>query len=291
MLPGFRATIERYVDEMSTLARKMVGAIALSLGLRPDSLDRYLRGSDDVPAPAALSDAAEGRRAVRLGAAYRLRLHHPSRPGRRRRPRGQEQGRRMGAGAAGPRFLRDECRRYSCALVQRPVRLDAAPRDQSLGTRALFAAVLLRPVDGRDDRGAAGLRAGRERCRNTSPCSTATISWSASTRTITIARSWRGQPAPSPSTRRRPGRRAAERHRSNDIGAASRSGRINGNAAIGRRRRHRGRRHRRAQHCLVPGAAGRTRRSSAKRGHSLASSPAATGAGSGAWGAMSANCR
>jgi isopenicillin N synthase-like dioxygenase len=41
VLPGFRATMERYVDEMSTLARKMVGAIALSLGLRPDSLDRF----------------------------------------------------------------------------------------------------------------------------------------------------------------------------------------------------------------------------------------------------------
>lgn len=40
-LPEFRATIERYVDEMSTLARKMVGAIALSLGLPSDSLDRY----------------------------------------------------------------------------------------------------------------------------------------------------------------------------------------------------------------------------------------------------------
>ena len=40
-LPDFRATIERYVEEMSTLARKMVGAIALSLGLPTDSLDRY----------------------------------------------------------------------------------------------------------------------------------------------------------------------------------------------------------------------------------------------------------
>lgn len=41
VLPGFRATIETYVAEMSTLARKMVGAIALSLGLPADSLDRY----------------------------------------------------------------------------------------------------------------------------------------------------------------------------------------------------------------------------------------------------------
>ena len=40
-LPGFRATIERYVDAMSTLARKMVRAIAISLGLPADSLNRY----------------------------------------------------------------------------------------------------------------------------------------------------------------------------------------------------------------------------------------------------------
>lgn len=41
LLPGFRDTVEHYVDEMSTLARKMVGAIALSLGLPSDDLDRY----------------------------------------------------------------------------------------------------------------------------------------------------------------------------------------------------------------------------------------------------------
>lgn len=41
LLPGFRATVENYVVEMSTLARKMVGAIALSLGLPADSLDRH----------------------------------------------------------------------------------------------------------------------------------------------------------------------------------------------------------------------------------------------------------
>lgn len=40
-LPGFRSTIEGYVDEMTVLARKMVGAIALSLGLPQRSLDPY----------------------------------------------------------------------------------------------------------------------------------------------------------------------------------------------------------------------------------------------------------
>lgn len=40
-LPGFRTTIERYVEEMSELARRMVGAIAISLDLPADSLDRY----------------------------------------------------------------------------------------------------------------------------------------------------------------------------------------------------------------------------------------------------------
>lgn len=40
-LPEFRQTIERYVDEMSVLARKMVRAIAISLGLPVDSLDSY----------------------------------------------------------------------------------------------------------------------------------------------------------------------------------------------------------------------------------------------------------
>ncbi|MDE1995054.1 MAG: isopenicillin N synthase family oxygenase, partial [Rhizobiaceae bacterium] len=39
LLPDFRATIENYVTEMSTLARKMVRAIALSLNLPSDSLD------------------------------------------------------------------------------------------------------------------------------------------------------------------------------------------------------------------------------------------------------------
>jgi isopenicillin N synthase-like dioxygenase len=41
VLPGFRATIEHYVSEMSTLARRMVGAIALSLDLPANSLDRH----------------------------------------------------------------------------------------------------------------------------------------------------------------------------------------------------------------------------------------------------------
>jgi isopenicillin N synthase-like dioxygenase len=40
-LPEFRATIENYVAEMSTLARKMVRAIALSLDLPADSLDHH----------------------------------------------------------------------------------------------------------------------------------------------------------------------------------------------------------------------------------------------------------
>jgi isopenicillin N synthase-like dioxygenase len=40
-LPNFRAIIEHYVAEMSTLARKLVRAIALSLNLPADSLDRY----------------------------------------------------------------------------------------------------------------------------------------------------------------------------------------------------------------------------------------------------------
>ena len=40
-VPGFRNVIERYVEEMSELARKMVGAIAISLNLPSDSLDRY----------------------------------------------------------------------------------------------------------------------------------------------------------------------------------------------------------------------------------------------------------
>lgn len=40
-LPDFRATIEHYVEEMSTLARKMVRAIALSLDLPAESLDRH----------------------------------------------------------------------------------------------------------------------------------------------------------------------------------------------------------------------------------------------------------
>jgi isopenicillin N synthase-like dioxygenase len=41
VLPGFRSTIERYVDEMTTLARKMVSAIATSLGLPADSLNHH----------------------------------------------------------------------------------------------------------------------------------------------------------------------------------------------------------------------------------------------------------
>ena len=40
-LPGFRATMDNYVAEMSTLARKMVGAIAISLGMPANSLDSH----------------------------------------------------------------------------------------------------------------------------------------------------------------------------------------------------------------------------------------------------------
>ncbi|MCX5495548.1 isopenicillin N synthase family oxygenase [Kaistia dalseonensis] len=41
VLPGFRATIDRYVAEMSELARKLVRAISISIGMPPDSMDRY----------------------------------------------------------------------------------------------------------------------------------------------------------------------------------------------------------------------------------------------------------
>lgn len=41
VLPGFRSTIERYVDTMSALARRMVRAVAVSLDLPANSLDRH----------------------------------------------------------------------------------------------------------------------------------------------------------------------------------------------------------------------------------------------------------
>jgi isopenicillin N synthase-like dioxygenase len=41
VLSGFHETIQNYVDEMSTLARKMVGAIAISLGMPANSLDHH----------------------------------------------------------------------------------------------------------------------------------------------------------------------------------------------------------------------------------------------------------
>jgi isopenicillin N synthase-like dioxygenase len=40
-LPGFRKTIETYVTEMTDLARRMVEAIAISLGMPADSLNSY----------------------------------------------------------------------------------------------------------------------------------------------------------------------------------------------------------------------------------------------------------
>lgn len=40
-LPGFRRTIETYVDQMSDLSRRMVSAIAISLGMPADSLNGY----------------------------------------------------------------------------------------------------------------------------------------------------------------------------------------------------------------------------------------------------------
>ncbi len=41
LLPGFRDTIEAYVDAMTVLGRKMAAAISISLGLPAESLDRY----------------------------------------------------------------------------------------------------------------------------------------------------------------------------------------------------------------------------------------------------------
>lgn len=41
VLPGFRATIEAYVDAMSTLGRKMARAIAIALDLPADSLQPF----------------------------------------------------------------------------------------------------------------------------------------------------------------------------------------------------------------------------------------------------------
>jgi len=41
ILPGFRETVEDYIEAMTVLGRKMVGAISISLGLSADSLDSY----------------------------------------------------------------------------------------------------------------------------------------------------------------------------------------------------------------------------------------------------------
>lgn len=41
LLPGFRAVIERYVAEMSALARKLVRAITISIDMPAESMDRY----------------------------------------------------------------------------------------------------------------------------------------------------------------------------------------------------------------------------------------------------------
>lgn len=41
VLPGFRATMDRYVESMTALSRRMVSAIAISLGLPAHSLDSY----------------------------------------------------------------------------------------------------------------------------------------------------------------------------------------------------------------------------------------------------------
>lgn len=41
LVPGFRAMAETYVDQMTTLARKLVAAIATSLDMEADALDAY----------------------------------------------------------------------------------------------------------------------------------------------------------------------------------------------------------------------------------------------------------
>ena len=41
ILPGFRPTVEAYVDQMTTLARKLVRAISVALGMKADALDSY----------------------------------------------------------------------------------------------------------------------------------------------------------------------------------------------------------------------------------------------------------
>ena len=82
-LPGFREPVVAYEQAMHDFCLRLLRPLALALGLPRDWFLPLLRAADDLPAPAALSAARQGRagRCLRLGAAHRLRLHHHPLPG------------------------------------------------------------------------------------------------------------------------------------------------------------------------------------------------------------------
>ena len=101
---------------------------------RPRLLSQPLPPSARARASSALPAAASGRRcAIRRRRAHRLRRDHDPLAGRRRRAAGQEPRRRVDRRAVHRGHVRDQHRRHAGALVERPLRFDAAPGGERSG--------------------------------------------------------------------------------------------------------------------------------------------------------------
>ena len=162
----FRETMVSYYDEMEGLARRVLGAMAMALGLNEnyfvDKFDRQASNCRIIRYPAVKEDTAAGAASRRHP--HRL-WHHDLRARRRHAGRspGPASQRRLDRSAHSGRRLRLQHRRHDDALVERPLGLDpASRRGAAAGRQAAgphLAGVLYQPECRRDHRVHRGVRA------------------------------------------------------------------------------------------------------------------------------------
>ena len=151
LVPGFRAAVERYVSELTGLAHTLIGLIAAALNVprdelmthfaKPTTFLRLLR----YP-PQRQEDGLFGS-APHTDYGFITLLAQDEVGGLR----GSQQGGGVDRRAADSRHVRHERRGHSRPLVERSLRIHAASRHQSFGSRTIFAALLFRSVDGLAD--------------------------------------------------------------------------------------------------------------------------------------------
>ena len=158
-VPGFRDAVVAYEKAMHDFCLRLLRPLAIALGLPRDWFlpffeqpTTFLRLLHYPPQAKDAPDDAFGS-APHTDYGFITILSQDTSGGLEVRRRGWD----VVGRAADPRHLGGQCRRHAVALDQRPLAVDAAPREEHIGRRSLLLPLLLRHVDGQHGRGAADL--------------------------------------------------------------------------------------------------------------------------------------